>query len=150
MMMYDKIERLKQKLERIKIGILKTSGLKLSHSFIIDTCRVDHDGYLWCSSPDRLPFRSDDGKGFAVQVKYVDKSMSLFIKISGQAVVTAKFPCEHEQQTKNIESTENNVLLKIKIDEVHYYQKKYISAYTSFLDAINYFRFNRAIINKGA
>jgi hypothetical protein len=142
------VEKLKEKLEEIRFGILKISGipfLKISKSFIADTCKVDYDGYLWCTIPDTVPFGLSDGKAFTTQLKYVQKQEGLFIKVIGQAM-TVKNGWRGEAKTFEkenlINSNDNTTLIKIKIEEVQYYRKKSISACTSFLQAINILTLN--------
>jgi general stress protein 26 len=148
-MVYGNIERLKDNLEQIKFGILKTAGstlLKLSNSFIIETCKVDHNGDLWCTSSVLLPSDLSHRKDFAAQLKYVNKAEGLFIKISGHAtLMDVNSPEVHEIQELVNAKPRKNSLLKIKIEEVQYYKKKSVSAYTSFLQAVNIFTLNNAI-----
>lgn len=150
-MVYENIEKLKQKLHLIKFGILKTQGtpfLQLSRSFIIKTCKLDYEGYLWCTA-DLSAAGLVAGKGFAAQLKYVHKPEGLFIKLTGHAsVVDAGSLPENElaEEVADISKTKSVGLFKIQVQEVQYYKKQSISACTSFLQAINIFNFNNAVL----
>lgn len=152
-MVYDNIERLKMKLQQIRFGILKTTNtpfLQLSRSFIIETRKLDYDGYLWCTA-DLSASTLTLGKGFAAQLKYVYKPEGLFIKVTGHAsVVDPRSLHGHESaEINDFSKEESSCLLRIKIEEVQYYKKKSISAYTSFLQAISVFSFNKSALNNG-
>jgi general stress protein 26 len=150
-MIHNTIEKLKADLEQIKFGILKTTGnslLKLSHSFMINTFKVDHNGHLWCSASALLPSESAKRKGFTAQLRYVHKAQGLFVKVTGHAtVVHMNSPEVNEFVEKDIFTGKDNAcFLKIKIEEVHYYRKKSISASTSFLQAVNMFTFKEPVL----
>lgn len=150
-MMHDNLQKLKRNLEQIKFGILKTTGsslLKLTYSFIVDTCKVDCDGYVWCIATAPLPAELTQKKGFAAQLKYVHKVDGVFIKVTGIATpIDANSPDgEAFLHTNMVVITTNQCLLKLRIEEVHYFKKKSISAYTSFFQAVNIFTFNKRVV----
>lgn len=139
------IKNLKENLLEIKYGILKTSGVLLlrhAHSFMIETHKVTDEGELWCTASYTLPYDLIFQKGFPVKLKYVQKATGLFVKVTGRAkVINPAFNTKYLGKNEGNESDKNVLLLKVKIEEAHYYKKKTISAYTSFLQAINIFTF---------
>jgi len=139
------LKNLKDKIEQINVGILKIQSplLPFSQSIIIETCKVDGDGYIWCTSSHTLPSNYLGGKNVGVTLKYIQKSEGKFIKITGRAKlisISQRVIGSSSEKTLNKEY-EKVFLLKIEIEEVHSYKKKTISAYTSFLQAINSYTF---------
>lgn len=139
------VKNLKENLLQIKYGILKTTGillLKESHSFVIETHKVTDEGYLWCTASYILPPDLILERNFAVKLKYIQKATGLFVKVTGRAkVINPSFNAKYFEKNESTGVKENLLLLKIKIEEAQYYKKKSISAYTSFLQAVNNFTF---------
>jgi len=137
------IKNLKEHLLQIKYGILKTTGIplwRISHSFMIETHKVTDEGYLWCTASYTLPKDLIFEKSFPVKLKYIQKASGLFVKVTGRAkVINPSFNTKYFEKNESTGVYENVLLLKIKIEDAHYYKKRSISPYTSFLQAINNF-----------
>jgi hypothetical protein len=149
-----KIENIRQKLLAIKFGILKTSTtpfLQSSRSFIIETSDITEDGHLYCSTSDIMPADLTTGKRFAVKLNFISKEEGLFIKLSGRVVDCKNQLAGHPaaMPERVYYSDEPVCMIKVKIDEVNSYKKRSTSPYTSFLQAINNFTFNKAILDSG-
>ena len=146
-----KIENIRQKLLSIRFGILKTSTtpfLQSSRSFMIDTADITEDGFLYCNTTDNVPSDLTGGKKFAVKLNYISKEEGLFIKLAGK-VVACKNDLADKRPSDEDSSAKAVCRIKVKIDEVHCYKKRSTSPYTSFLQAINNFTFNKAILDSG-
>ena len=143
-MEYRSIEIIRQKLEQIRFGILKTnvtSFLQSSRSFIIETTRVTDDGFLLCTTADFFPPDLSGGKSFGVNLNFIQKAEGLFFKITGRAVLINNKSLDNNpiESRTDVGHQEQLSFLKVKIEEAHHYKKKSVSAYTSFLQVINIF-----------
>ena len=149
-----KIENIRQKLLAIRFGILKTTTtpfLQSSRSFMIDTSEITEDGYLYCNTDDLVPQDLTARKKFGVKLNFISKDEGLFIKLAGRVMDCKKHTSGRWTSIgeSNTDSAESTCLIIVKIDEVHCYKKRSTSPYTSFLQAINNFTFNKAILDSG-
>ena len=144
-MEYQKLETVRRTIETIKIGLLKIPGsfFHLPSRAMINAIQVDDDGYLWCtiSSSGSRPITS---RPVPVKVKFIQKTDGIFMDITGKAEVVPN------SSIKNADLKKEDILLRISIEEVKTYQKKTISAYTSFLQIIHSFSFHRLASRKRA
>lgn len=137
------VKNLKENLLQIKFGILKTGGIppfRYSNSLMIETHKVTDEGYIWCTAPYSLPSELFMKASFGVKLHYVQKATGLFIKVTGKAkVINPSFNTKYFEKNESSGVNEKVLLLKVKIERVHYYKKKSLSPYTSILQAVNNF-----------
>jgi hypothetical protein len=149
------VDNVKRKIEQIRFGILKISGapaLSIPSSCMIETLQLTDDGYLWCTTHCPPSPKWLRAQGFRVKIKYIQKTEGLFIKLTGQAeVINNKLPGSHKDPIQELsDNKELKLLLKIRIEEAHCFQKKSISPYTSFLQSINNYTLNKVLLSRGA
>ena len=148
----EDIRQVKEQIEKIRFGILKTySGHIWSApiSFMIETVKLSEDGYLWCTSSYFPVSDSMRARGFRVRLKFIQKSQGLFIKLVGRAVIRDKqFLNKYIANAKPTGDAEERLLLKIRIEEVYGFEKRITSPYTSFFQSISNFTFNKAFIGR--
>lgn len=126
------IYNMKQALEKIRFGIVKMmhhSFLTDPVSFMIETLAFTDDGHLWCTTTG-LPAECIQSNNFPVNLKYVQKTQGLFIKLVGRAEIVQS-------------GGTDQMLIRVRIDEAQGYMKQNTSPYTSFLQSINNFTIGR-------
>lgn len=143
--MKPNFSNVKRALEKIRFGIVKMFNSAMLHSpvtFMIETLTMTDDGHLWCATTDLPEEALTKGNLFTVNLKYVEKTQGLFIKLAGRAeIVGDDFP--HEWAVSN--SITGQRLIRVRIEEVYGYQKYKSSPHTSFLESLNNFTITKSI-----
>ena len=129
----------KRVVENIRFGIVKMINcaiLKNPVSFMIETLTVTDDGHLWCTTTDLPEEAWTEGNRFPVNLKYIEKTKGLFIKLAGRAEVVAH---DYPEVCAVLNTNTGQRLIKVRIEEVYGYQKYNSSPHTSFLESIKNF-----------
>jgi general stress protein 26 len=146
-MLDGNLEFFKTKIEYIRYAVMKVQGKSFlnANRFMIESHQADDNGFLWCSTKDRLPKQLLRQPDFPVCIKYVLKEENMFMKITGRASLVNRNPGEEETL-----EPETGRLLRIKISEAVYFKKKTLSQYTSVLQAVWKFSFKNLIPKRKA
>ncbi len=125
----------------IRFGILKTartSVLKAPASMMVETLELTGEGHLLCTTTDTSDFQRMTDDNLEVTLKYIQKPEGLFIKLTGFIVSSNKtIAVGSSTQKSHPNNSTNNIVIKIRINDVHVFKKRSTSPYTSFLQSLS-------------
>lgn len=146
------IENVKSEIQRIGLGLLKTSGshaLSIPTTCLIEVFRFTEDNVLWCLTSDMSSSEITKTHTSTVKLKFVRKDKGLFIKLIGRAEVVETHEADGHAGKETFSHQHRPVMLKIQIEHADCFQKRSTSRYTSFLQSISHFAMGKALANRG-